>query len=102
MKKEIGRFSWWLFLSLVGCSSVAMAGGLPWDRGLTAIGSTLTGSVAAGVAIIAIAAVGLGRAVNADLGGATQGIVSVVIIMAMVGAASLLVSNLGLAGGLVP
>jgi len=58
MKKEIGRFSWWLFLSLVGCSSVAMAGGLPWDRGLTAIGSTLTGSVAAGVAIIAITAVG--------------------------------------------
>lgn len=99
--KKIVQFSMWFLAGLVG-SSVALAGGLPWDRGLSAIGSTLTGSVAAGVAVIAIAAVGIGRAVNADLGGATQGIVSVVIIMAMVGAAGILVGNLGLQGGLVP
>jgi type IV secretory pathway VirB2 component (pilin) len=78
------------------------AGALPWDRGLNAIGSTLTGVVAAGVAVIAIAAAGLGSAVNADLGGATQKIVAVVIIMSMVGAAFILVGNLGLSGGLVP
>ena len=80
----------------------ALAGALPWDRGLNAIGSTLTGVVAAGVAVIAIAAAGLGSAVNADLGGATQKIVAVVIIMSMVGAAFILVGNLGLSGALVP
>jgi type IV secretory pathway VirB2 component (pilin) len=88
--------------ALLGTASALAGSALPWDSGLTAIGSTLTGAVAVGVGIIAVATVGIAHAIGADISGAVRGVAGVAIIIAMAFGASTLIQGMGVSGGLVP
>ena len=102
---EASLAQWMLCFAVMGLALLwadpAFAGSLPWDRGLSAIGDTLTGKVAAGVGVIGIGIVGIGAAVNADMGGAAKGVVGVAVILGIIVAGKALVDRFGLTGAVL-
>lgn len=104
----LARFSRWLPAIVVSAatalsrSAFAASAGMPWEGPLDRLVQSLTGPVAKGIGIAAIAVAGLGMAMG-EGGNAVKSFLRIVFALAIVFTASNFgISMLGFSGGLAP